>query len=77
MQDVLGMKTCQVGLFRLPGVVFEKGQVSEEKMAEIEEWAKSPQGVGQKMTDVLWSFRTEAQRDWFILKWCDDLHTDE
>jgi hypothetical protein len=21
------------------------------------------------MTDVLWSFRKQSQRDWFILKW--------
>jgi hypothetical protein len=26
------------------------------------------------MTDVMWSFRTEAQRDWFILKWCDEIY---
>jgi len=72
---VLGIKTCEVGLFRLPGVVFEKGQLTEEKLAEMDEWAANPGGVGKRMTEVLWSFKTEAQRDWFILKWCDE-HAD-
>lgn len=69
---VLGIKTCEVGLFRLPGIVFDKDQLSQEKILEMDEWAKSPQGVGTRLTEVLWSFRTESQRDWFILKWCDE-----
>ena len=74
-KSVLGIKTCEVGLFRLPGVVFEKGQLSESKIKEMDEWAESPQGVGTRMTEVLWSFKTKSQRDWFILKWCDE-HVD-
>ena len=73
-RKVLGIKTCEVGLFRLPGIVFEKGQLTPEKIAEMDEWAKSAQGVGTRMTDVLWSFKSESQRDWFILKWCDEIH---
>jgi hypothetical protein len=69
---ILGIKTCEVGLFRLPGIVFEKGQISAEKLKEMDEWAASDHGVGKRMTDVLWSFKSEAQRDWFILKWCDE-----
>ena len=73
---VLGIKTCEVGLFRLPGIVFEKGQLSDEKIKEMDAWAAGPGGVGKRMTDVLWSFKSEAQRDWFILKWCDEIHND-
>lgn len=74
MEDstVLGIQTCEVGLFRLPGVLFEKGQLSEEKIKEMDEWAAGPQGVGTRMTDVLWSFKTKSQRDWFLIKWCDE-----
>lgn len=64
-------KTCEVGLFRLPGVVFEKESMSDELMAELDEWAASEQGTGKRMTEVLWSFKTESQRDWFILRWSD------
>lgn len=72
---VLGIKTCEVGLFRLPGIVFEKDSITPEKLKQMDEWAASPHGVGKRMTDVLWSFKTESQRDWFILKWCDE-HAD-
>jgi hypothetical protein len=71
---LLGIKKCEVGLFRLPGILFDKNQLSPEKIDEMVQWAASPHGVGQRMTDVMWSFRTEAQRDWFILKWCDEIY---
>lgn len=66
------MKTCDVGQFRLPGVVIDKEEATEEKIKEMDEWAASAQGVGRRMTEVLWSFRKESQRDWFILKWSGD-----
>ena len=66
------MKTCEVGLWRLPGVVIDKEEINEEKLAEMDAWANSPQGVGKRMTEVLWSFKKESQRDWFILKWSGD-----
>ncbi len=66
------MKTCEVGLWRLPGVVIDKEEINEEKLAEMDAWASSPQGVGTRMTEVLWSFKKESQRDWFILKWSGD-----
>jgi hypothetical protein len=66
------MKTCEVGLWRLPGVVIDKEEVNEERLAEMDAWANSPQGVGTRMTEVLWSFKKESQRDWFILKWSGD-----
>lgn len=63
------MKKCEVGMFKLPGIVFDHDELSEERQQEMVEWAASPQGVGKRMTSVLWSFRTESQRDWFLLKW--------
>ncbi len=66
------MKTCDVGLWRLPGVVIDKEEITPERLKEMDEWANSPQGVGTRMTEVLWSFRKESQRDWFILKWSGD-----
>jgi hypothetical protein len=66
------MKTCEVGLWRLPGVVIDKEEVNEQVLKEMDAWAASPQGVGKRMTDTLWSFKKESQRDWFILKWSGD-----
>ena len=63
------IETCQVGMFKLPGVVLDKEEMTEEKLQEIDEWRLTEQGTGTRMTDLLWSFKTEAQRDWFILRW--------
>lgn len=65
---------CKVGLWKLPGLVVEADEDVDEAawaatQAELDAWAASDQGTGSRMTDTLWSFRTEAQRDWFILKW--------
>jgi hypothetical protein len=62
-------------MFRLPGVVIEndddenKTVVSEEQLKEMEEWCNSEFGTGMRMTERLFSFRKESQRDWFILRW--------
>lgn len=66
---MMKIKTCEVGLFKLPGVSLDKEEVTPEVIAEMDEWLKSDQGFGMKMTDYLWSFKTEAQREWFILRW--------
>ena len=63
------IETCEVGMFRLPGVVLDKEEMTEEKILEMDEWAQSEQGCGTRMTEVLWSFKKESQRDWFILRW--------
>lgn len=66
----------QVGMFKLPGVVVERpedwsDELWQEKQVEMDAWAKSDQGTGKRMTESLWSFRKESQRDWFILKWTE------
>ena len=69
------LKTCEVGMFRLPGILIEDDEgddvtsVSEEELKEMEDWCNSEFGTGMRMTERLFSFRKESQRDWFILRW--------
>ena len=65
------IETCQVGMFRLPGIVLNKEEMTEEKLQEMDAWRLTEQGTATRMTDLLWSFKTEAQRDWFILRWSE------
>ena len=64
------MENCEVGPFRLPGLAFERGELPDELLLEMQEWANA-EGVGMSMTDRLWSFKKEAHRAWFILRWAD------
>lgn len=64
------MKNVEVGMFRLPGIAFEKGELSEELNNQMIAWANA-EGVGMSMTENLWSFKKEAHRDWFVLRWSD------
>jgi sigma54-dependent transcription regulator len=66
------MKNVEVGMFKLPGIVFEKGELTPELELEMVAWAKE-EGVGMSMTENLWSFKKEAHREWFILRWSDQL----
>jgi hypothetical protein len=66
------METCQVGLFRLPGLKFEKDTIPEELRLEMVKWAED-NNCGMPMNEWLWSFKTAAQRDWFILRWTDQI----
>lgn len=66
------MENCEVGPFRLPGLSFERGELPEELLLEMQEWAAA-EGVGMSMTERLWSFKKEAHREWFILRWADHI----
>jgi hypothetical protein len=66
------MKHVEVGMFKLPGLAFDKGQLSEELLTEMKQWAEA-EGVGMNMTENLWSFKKEAHREWFILRWIDSI----
>lgn len=66
------MVNCEVGPFRLPGLAFERGELPDELLLEMQEWANA-EGVGMSMTDRLWSFKKEAHREWFILRWADHI----
>ena len=63
---------CEVGMFRLPGVIIEAEQdetITEDQINQMEDWCNSEFGTGIRMTDKLFSFRKESQRSWFILRW--------
>lgn len=66
------MENCEVGPFRLPGIVFEQDELPSDLNEEMIAWAKA-EGVGMSMTERLWSFKKEAHREWFILRWSDDI----
>ena len=66
------MKHVEVGMFRLPGIVFERGELPPELNEEMIAWAQA-EGVGMSMTESLWSFKKEAHREWFILRWIDHI----
>jgi hypothetical protein len=66
------MKNVEVGMFKLPGIVFERGELTPELELEMVIWAKE-EGVGMSMTENLWSFKKEAHREWFILRWIDSI----
>lgn len=66
------MKNVEVGMFKLPGIAFDKGELTPELMEDMRAWADA-EGVGMNMTEHLWSFKKESHREWFILKWSDRL----
>lgn len=70
------MKNVEVGMFRLPGLAFGKGQLAPELIEEMKAWAEA-EGVGMSMTENLWSFKKEAHREWFILRWADSIPKEE
>ena len=66
------MKNVEVGPFRLPGISFDKDELPVELNEEMIKWAQA-EGVGMSMTESLWSFKKEAHREWFILRWSDSI----
>lgn len=61
------IETCEVGMFRLPGVKLDLEQFAEDELKEIEEFAKeSGAFIGN---DGLYSWKNAGKRDWFILKY--------
>jgi hypothetical protein len=66
------MKTVQCGIFKLPGLSFDKEEMTDELRDEMIEWSISSK-CGIFMTDRLWSFKNEGQRDFFILRWSDKI----
>lgn len=64
----ISMQKCTVGMFNLPGLIFDKEKITDELHKEMCNWSEENH-CGTPMTEVLWSFRSEAKRDWFILRW--------
>lgn len=64
------MKHVTCGPFRLPGLSFDRDEMSDELRDEMIEWADMS-NCGMFMTDRLWSFKNESHRDFFLLRWAD------
>ena len=67
------MENCEVGMFKLPGLKFEKGFLPDELSNDMMAWAKENH-CGTQMNEWLWSFKNEKQREWFILRWSDEIN---
>jgi hypothetical protein len=65
------IKLVDVGPFRLPGVQIEPEELTEETVAEINQWCQQSK-CGSQISAAVWSFRRAQQRDLFILKWSGD-----
>ena len=70
------MKQVQVGMWKLPGITFKAEKLSAELADEMVSWAKENH-CGTCMGPGFWSFKTEAQRDWFLLRWIDSIPKEE
>ena len=68
----VSMENCEVGMFRLPGIKFEKHSLPPELVKEMEEWCEQNH-CGKKMNDWLWSFKKEKHRTLFVLRWSDQM----
>lgn len=60
------IETCEVGMFRLPGVKLDAEQFSETELKEMEEFARES---GAFIGNGLYSWKNAGKRDWFILKY--------
>ena len=70
------MKHVEVGMFKLPGITFKVDKLAPEVAEEMIAWAKDNH-CGTCMGAGFWSFKTAAQRDWFILRWIDYIPKEE
>lgn len=62
------LETCEVGMFRLPGVKVDVEQFSEQQLDEMRVWARE-NGAYSDPGNGLFSWKDTAKRDWFILRW--------
>jgi hypothetical protein len=62
------LMTCEVGPFRLKGVKVDINQFTDEQLTEMRAWAKD-NGAYSDADKGLFSWKDEAKRDWFILRW--------
>jgi hypothetical protein len=61
------LKTVEVGPFRLPGVKLDLEQYTEDQARELSEFAR--ESGAYVRDDGLFSWKSAAKRDWFILKY--------
>ena len=60
------LETCEVGMFRLPGVKIDLEQFTQEQIKEMEDFARES---GAFIGGGLYSWKNAGKRDWFILKY--------
>ena len=72
---MIELKQVKVGMFNLPGLAFPKDP-AEDVLKEMMDWCKENH-CGFCAGPRLWSFKNEAQRDWFILRWIDHIPKEE
>lgn len=64
------MKHVSVGMFKLPGLSFDRDEMNDDLRDEMVNWSESS-NCGIFMTDRLWSFKNEGHRDFFLLRWAE------
>lgn len=64
------MRLVQTGMFNLPGISFDRGEIEDDLLTEMVDWIEQS-NCGIKMTDRLLSFRNEGHREFFLLRWSD------
>ena len=69
--DKESYKYVKVGMFGLPGIKFSK-DLDDETLTEFIEWSKA-NNCGTCMGTTLWSFKSPAARDMFVLKFGEKL----
>jgi hypothetical protein len=62
------MQTCEVGLFRLPGLDFSKTPLPTDLEEQIKAWL-SECNIEVFIYGTLWSFKYPGDREMVILKW--------
>lgn len=62
------IETCEVGPFRLKGVRVDINQYTPEQVTEMIAWARENDAYVVE-DKGLFSWKKEAKRDWFILRW--------
>ncbi len=62
------IETCEVGPFRLKGVKVDIEQFTADEYKEMIAWSKE-NGAYVVEDRGLFSWKSEAKRDWFILRW--------
>jgi hypothetical protein len=67
-KDEPKLQICEVGPFRLKGVKVDLNQFTEDQIREMMVWARENDAYVAEDTG-LFSWKSEAKRDWFILRW--------
>ena len=60
------LESCEIGMFRLPGVRIDSEQFTEDQMKEMEDFARES---GAFVGNGHFSWKNAGKRDWFILKY--------